>query len=144
MQKETHIKCRGVITHEGKLLLVKHPQDTSFATLPGGHLEWGEDLRTCLERELVEELGIKPQIGRLLYIHSFVDKTGTNHFLEFFFEVLNGEEYANSNNAQTSHAHELAEKLWVSPEDDIRILPGKFANDFKEGVMIADTVRYIS
>ncbi len=126
------------------MLLVKHPQDTSFSTLPGGHLEWGEDLRTCLERELVEELGIKPQIGRLLYIHTFINKAGTKHYLEFFFEVLNGEDYANSANTETSHAYELAEKLWASPEDDVRILPERFKIDFKENKLLSETVKYIS
>ena len=143
MNKETLIKCRAVILHQGKLLLVKHPHDTSFSALPGGHLEWGENLQSCLERELVEELGIKPKIGRLLYVNNY-SQTDGKHYIEFFFEVLNGEDYANSNNAPTSHAYELAEKLWISPEDDVRILPEKFNNDFKENKLLSETVKYIS
>ncbi len=143
MNKETHIKCRAVILHQGKLLLVKHAHDTSFSALPGGHLEWGENLQNCLERELVEELGIKPKIGRLLYVNTY-SQTDGKHYLEFFFEVLNGEDYANSTTTETSHAYELAEKLWVSPKDDVRILPEKFDKDFKENKLLSETVKYIS
>ena len=35
------IRSRAVIIHEGKLLVVRHAHDTSFAALPGGHFEWG-------------------------------------------------------------------------------------------------------
>lgn len=53
MNKNILVKVRGVILHEGKLLIVKHRQ-SQFIALPGGHLEYGEDVITCLKRELVE------------------------------------------------------------------------------------------
>ena len=42
------IRCRGVILHEGKLLVVKHSEDLDYYALPGGHLEFGEDIKECL------------------------------------------------------------------------------------------------
>ena len=141
-EKKIIIKVRGIILHEGKLLAVRHPHDTSFAALPGGHLEWGEDIKECLSREIVEELGVKPEIGRLLYINNFIQTDG-KQYVEFFFEIKNGKDYLNTEKLARSHAHEIAEMVWVSPNDDIRIMPKNFGEDFKVGKMISNEVRYI-
>lgn len=140
--KKFVIRCRAIILHENKLLVVKHAKDTSFAALPGGHLEWGEDVKECMHREIVEELGVEPQIGRLLYINTFMEGNNVQP-VEFFFEVTNGAEYVGCELLTRSHAHELAEICWVSPEDDIHILPLAFAKDFKEGLTLSNEVRYL-
>jgi ADP-ribose pyrophosphatase YjhB (NUDIX family) len=136
------IRCRGVILHEGKLLVVKHAKDAGFYALPGGHLDFGEDVKECLEREIIEELGVKPEIGQLLYVHTFVDENGIQP-MEFFFEVKNGKDYLDTEKLTRSHAFELSEIRWVSPSDDIKILPEKFANDFKAGELDFKEVMYI-
>lgn len=141
-EKKIIIKVRAIILHEEKLLAVRHPHDTSFAALPGGHLEWGEDLKECLSREIVEELGVKPDIGRLFYINTFT-QTDNKHYIEFFFEVKNGADYLNTEKLARSHAHEIAEIVWVSPTENIRILPESLGEDFNEGKVISDKVRYI-
>ncbi len=141
--KKIVIKCRAVIMHEGKLLVVTHPHDTSFAALPGGHLEWGEDIKECLSREIIEELGVKPEIGTLLYINNFTQTDG-KQYIEFFFEVKNGNQYTDIQKVIPTHAHEIAKVNWVSPEEDIRILPEKLGEDFKNGKMLSREIRYIN
>ena len=138
--KNILIKVRGVILHEGKLLIVKH-LNSGFMALPGGHLEYGEDVITCLKRELVEELGVEPEIGRLLYINTFIDKY---EYVEFFFEVKNGEKYLNIDGLERTHAHELAEILWVSPSNDIEILPKQFDEDFKKNRIFEGEIKFIN
>ena len=140
-EKKIIIKVRAVILYEGQLLVVKHPHDTSFAALPGGHLEWGEDLKECLQREIIEELGIKPEIGRLFYVNTFT-QTDNKHYVEFFFEVVNGKDYLDTEKLIRSHAHEITEIIWISPNDNIRILPKILAEDFRKGKVISDEVRY--
>jgi len=44
-------------TPDGQLLLIRR-SDTGTWGLPGGTLEWGETLRTALDRELEEEAGV--------------------------------------------------------------------------------------
>ncbi len=141
-EKKTLIKVRAVILHEGQLLAVRHPHDMSFAALPGGHLEWDEDLKECLSREIIEELGVKPEINRLLYVNKYTQEDG-KHYIEFFFEVKNSADYLNTEKLARSHAHEIAEIVWVSPTDDIRIMPKSLGEDFKVGRIISDEVRYI-
>ncbi len=137
------IRCRAVIIHEGKLLAVKHRHEHDYLALPGGHLEWGEDIKTCMKREITEELGVEPEIGHLLYVNTFIDASNIQS-IEFFFEVLNGKDYLNTEELFRSHAHEINKIIWASPTDDIKILPQKFADDFKDGKFNFNEVQYIS
>jgi len=141
-KKDIIIKVRGVIVHDNKLLIVKH-KESQFMALPGGHLEYGEDVITCLKRELVEELGVLPEIGRLLYINTFFNDNKTE-YVEFFFEVKNGEEYLNIEELERTHAHELAEILWISPSDNINMLPKQFDEDFKNNKIFEGETKFIN
>lgn len=140
--KKIIIKVRAIILYEGKLLVVRHPHNTSFVALPGGHLEWGEDIQECLSREIVEELGVKPNIGRLFYINTFT-QIDNKQYVEFFFEIKNGADYLDTEKLTRSHAYEIAEIVWISSTNDINILPKLFADDFKAGKIVSDEVRYI-
>lgn len=141
-EKKIVIHSRAIILNDGKLLVVRHPHDISFAALPGGHLEWGEDAKECLFREIIEELGVKPDIGRLLYVNNYTQKDNKHH-IEFFFEVKNGVDYLDIEKLSRSHAHEIAEIVWVKPTDGIRILPKGLADDLMAGKIISDEVRFI-
>lgn len=140
--KNIVVRCRAIILHEGKLLVVSHSHDSSFAALPGGHLEWGEDVKKCMRREVVEELGVEPVIGGLLYINSFVGKDEI-HSIEFFFEVKNGADYLDCEKLERSHAAEISKIIWAGPNDGINILPKAVNDDFKLGKLISDVVRFI-
>jgi 8-oxo-dGTP diphosphatase len=51
----------------GRVLLVK-PTYKSGWDIPGGYVEPGESPKDAAQREVFEELGIKPAIGRLLVV----------------------------------------------------------------------------
>lgn len=140
---EFSIRCRAIIIHEGKLLVVRHRKGDSHTVLPGGHLEFGEDPVTCVQREILEELGVKPVVGQLLYVNTFVHHDGKQS-TEFFFEVLNGADYGTIGDNERSHGFEINEWMWISPADNANLLPRKCATDFKNGALPNGEVRFIT
>lgn len=55
---------------DGRLLLIRRTDSGKWA-LPGGTLEWGEDLRSAITREVYEETGARVQaLGELLGVYS--------------------------------------------------------------------------
>ena len=140
--KKTVVRCRAIIVQNDKLLIVKHSEDSDFYALPGGHLEWGEDIRDSLKREIIEELGAEPQIGRLLYVNNLI-KEVINQNIEFFFEVTNPHDYLEVKNLGGTHKHELVEICWLKKDDARKLLPKQVQTDLNNGTILSDTVRFL-
>jgi 8-oxo-dGTP diphosphatase len=66
-------------TREGKVVLIRR-RDTGKWALPGGTVEWGETLETCVKRELAEEAGVEV-VGRgeLQGVYSHPDRDWRFH-----------------------------------------------------------------
>lgn len=128
--------------HEGKLLLVRHAHSEESYVFPGGHLDFGEDPQECIKRELIEELGIEPKIGRLLYVHTFINAEEVQS-VEFFFEIANGEDYLEHALKEKSHGYEIADVSWIAPKDTIQILPEAIGLDFNEEKLFSEGVRFV-
>lgn len=60
------------VDHEGRPLLVEPTYKPTWE-IPGGVVEGGEDPRTCVTREVQEELGLTVTPGRLLVIDHQAD-----------------------------------------------------------------------
>jgi mutator protein MutT len=59
----------GVIQREDRYLIGQRLPDDNYGGLwefPGGKIEPGESTQQCLERELMEELGVRTEIGALI------------------------------------------------------------------------------
>ena len=71
--------ARGVLVRDGKILLCKAKGGKS-TYLPGGHIEFGETAKVALEREMLEETGLKALAGEFLGVveNSFL-QYGTPH-----------------------------------------------------------------
>lgn len=81
-----------------------------------------ESLHDALRREMVEETGIEPVIGRLLLIQQFATNDITSHKsqeqLEFFFLIENTDDYESVILENTSHGEEeVAEFGFVNPAE---------------------------
>lgn len=119
------IAVRGIIYKNGRLFALKHKDsggEVNYWATPGGGLDDGESLQDGLRRELVEETGITPQIGKLLYIQQYAE--GEREFLEFFYSVTNVDDYDTEVDlASTSHGHaEIARCGFIDPKSEL-ILP---------------------
>jgi 8-oxo-dGTP diphosphatase len=67
--------ARGVCVVQGQVLLCQS-RKAGNTYLPGGHIEFREQARVALEREIDEELGLPSTAGRFLGAveHTFVQK----------------------------------------------------------------------
>ncbi len=140
--KKIAIRVRGIILHENKLLVVKHPHDLSYYALPGGVLEFGEDVRGCMRREILEELGVESKVGKLLYINNFVNKDSVQS-IEFFFEIVNSVDFLDVSRLKGTHTYEIAEIKWISVDEKTPIYPKILGEDFKVGKVLSQDVRFI-
>jgi len=136
------IKCRGIIVHNGKLFVVKHNEHAQFRAFPGGHLEGKENPRECVKREIFEELGIVPEIGKLAYINFYENKE--NSFLEFLFEVKNGADFYGKKKFTGSHNFELFDFRWISKDEKLDFLPKKVFEDFKNDTLFSGEVQFVN
>ncbi|MDB5181758.1 MAG: hydrolase [Candidatus Saccharibacteria bacterium] len=128
------VRVRAVIPYQDKFLFVQHRHDSSFWALPGGKLDPGETLEDGVTRELIEELGVTPEIGKLLYVQQLF--RGDEESLEFFFEITNGEAYIDLDLQNTTHGMlELARAEFIEPANNY-VLPEflrDLTSDFERG-----------
>lgn len=116
------MRARGIIENGGRFFLVRNVMSPNFWCLPGGGIEKGEDVMSAIKRELVEETGIEPELGNLLYVHQIKGADGYDT-PEFIFHIKNGQDYLNFDITKTTQGEaELAEAGFVDIES-IAILP---------------------
>ena len=75
-----NVRVYGILLDEQNRLLVSDEfvRGEYFTKLPGGGLEFGEGTREGLEREFVEETGLKVTIGTHLYTTDFFQISAFN------------------------------------------------------------------
>lgn len=119
---------RGIALKDDKLLCVLlRPYSEHVSTmngawcLPGGGLDEGEAVLDGIRREMIEETGIDPVVGNLLYVQQF--SNGKMDFLEFFFHITNADDYLNIDLSKSTHGLEEIEKIGFIDPATTPLLP---------------------
>lgn len=111
-----------MILREGKVLLGKRNDDPEKAdsllhgegtwTLPGGKLDFKEDLLDCAYREALEETGVKVDKGKLKIVSVTNDIVEDAHFvtIHFLAEEFEGE-------PEAMEPEEITEWRWFNLND---------------------------
>lgn len=120
------VAVRGILFKDGKLLSQRLTANDNGARdywcTPGGGLDIGESLTDGLHREMIEETGIAPRIGKLLFVQQF-SEDGKKEQMEFFFHIENPEDYHTIDLASTSHGElEIEHVEFIDPKTN-SILP---------------------
>ena len=118
------INVRGIIYNNGRLFAVRHRRpkgEADFWCTPGGGLEDGESLTDGIRREIIEETGVTPVVGRILAIQQFTKDPAVvydyDEFLEFFFHIENADDFEHIDLAATSHGEvEIKDAAFIDPQ----------------------------
>lgn len=118
MQNPIRVTARLLIVNDrDEFLLV---QMGKIRAMAGGGIEDGESVAVTIAREAEEELGVRAEFDRILYIQDYIaeNKGRQQHFIDFFCTVNNNEEFAQVTDHyhQATHAHELKNVQWFSLE----------------------------
>jgi A/G-specific adenine glycosylase len=123
-----HVVTAAVITRDGCVLIACRPPHGLLGGLwefPGGKQQEGEDLPTCLQREICEELGVEIKINAQLgiYHHAYTHFRVTLY--AFKCTLLKGE----------PHPIEAAELRWVSPAELSQFPMGKIDRQISQSLV---------
>jgi ADP-ribose pyrophosphatase YjhB (NUDIX family) len=137
------VTVRGIVLHEGKLLCVRLKpyknhlrRDNSYWCLPGGGLDDGESLIAGIQREMVEETGVEPVVGKLLYVQQFAYED--KDFLEFFFHIENSTDYLNIDLTKTTHGLKEIEEIGFVDPASTHILPEFLKTETLDELSVSD------
>lgn len=86
--EKLRVRVCGICIENDQILLVHHrslgPNNSLWAP-PGGGMTYGEDAKSALKREFLEETHCKIQVEEFLFVHEYLDPP--LHGIELFFRV---------------------------------------------------------
>lgn len=80
-QKRMRPGVKALIVHDNKILLIsekvkRNGKSVIISDFPGGGIEFGENLQDALKREVLEEVGLKIQVEKVVGAWDFVLGSG--------------------------------------------------------------------
>ncbi len=120
--RRRHVVVRGrcIITGSDGEILFQEDARTGFYIIPGGRLEYSENLPSCLLRELKEEAGITVRPEKLVYVVEIIEDK--KHEILFYFKC-GYEGTPKSQNRYVKLAwkrpEEVRDRFWPKPLIDL-------------------------
>lgn len=95
MNKYTVVAAHGLIEKDGKFLVLHRAKTDGympgFWDIPGGTIEFGEDIKKALTREIKEETGLKVKIGKIVSAYGYQSGEDRHQFqLVYECEYISG------------------------------------------------------
>ena len=112
MKKIQQISIKGILYRNNKILFLKTTRMGRWE-LPGGRMDFGENVEQAFQREIKEELDFeKVELGRLINNWSFTSVRNKidHHFIIFDFEIF-------TNESKIKLSNEHIEYKWVGIDD---------------------------
>lgn len=81
------VRACGLLIESERLLMVNHRSlsKSDFWAPPGGGVDFGESVTTCLQREMTEETGLQTEVAEFLFACEFIQEP--LHAIELFFRL---------------------------------------------------------
>lgn len=91
--KRPKVTCGAIIRKDNKILLTKRsvPPYKNYWCLPGGHVEWGEEVKEAIKREVKEETGLDFRPVFFKYYDEIIPKIKWHAVSLFFIGDARGE-----------------------------------------------------
>jgi 8-oxo-dGTP diphosphatase len=82
------LRTSAVVIREDRILLMLHTRDRrSYWVLPGGHPLGNEIASAAVEREVLEETGLRVRAGRVLFVWEGIAPAGGRRLVEIVFDA---------------------------------------------------------
>jgi len=109
IKKIQQVSIKGLLCRDNKVLFLK--TQTKKWEMPGGRVDYGENIDDTFYREMREEAGFENvKMGDLINSWSFVNEEINHHFIIFDFEIFTDE-----NKIKLSDEH--TDYKWVSVDE---------------------------
>ncbi len=134
-ENKLRVRVCGICIENNKILLVKHTSQggKSLWIPPGGGLEFDENVMSCLEREFLEETGLKIKMEKLLCINEFKEKK--IHAIELFFKVsVLGGRLITGKDPEHSSENQLIENVVFLSFKELQLIPDNQLHNLLHGV----------
>lgn len=133
MERIQKIGVTAFIFHKGKVLVLKRSQKEKFLPgyweMPGGKVEFGEDINEAVAREVKEETNLDVKVIGPYAAFSYVSDDGNRHTVDIQFRV---EVIGDIDDLKTTEAHD--ETKWVSENElDNLEISGSMKEAIKKG-----------
>lgn len=83
------VTADGIVIKDERLLLIRRgnePFKGAYA-LPGGFVNYGEQLERCVVREVLEETGLRTEVVELVGVYSAPDRDPRGHFITAVYHL---------------------------------------------------------